>query len=85
LDYEEIDQDHLLARLLEEFRLAKLAYSEANDLFDSICRDTPNGLLYPDGRHRIQVASQELNIAHWRLIRATERLNQYTLDNQVPV
>jgi hypothetical protein len=79
------EHDSILEALCEEYRLAKLAYGEANHRFDSIRRDVPSCSPDPDSMLRIQIAYTELNTVHWKFMQATERLNQYILDGQVMI
>jgi hypothetical protein len=65
--------------LREDFRLARKAFDEASQRFDSVCTNPS-----PDSAQRSKIASRELDSARERLIEAVTRLNLFVTEGRVP-
>jgi len=63
--------------LRDAFDAALLERDNASTAFDEILRDTPSGLLHPDGPWRIKSASKALSVAREKMIAAMVRLRDY--------
>jgi len=63
---------------------AKRRAETASNAFDITIRDVPSGLPYPDGRQRIQNASNEYTRAREALMKAMERLGDFVAKGTVP-
>jgi hypothetical protein len=57
---------------------------ELSEEFNALLNAIPSGVPYPDGTHRIQLASRTLSAARKDMIRAHSRLNDFLSRGVVP-